>query len=489
MINNIFSFYISKHEANIEQLPQKQKFGDYFIYTDNFTPFEQCEIGDRRCAIFGYGVDVVDSINKDLPKHMIQNTKDLSEVIDFEARLGGKYVIFYQDNSGYYMLGDATCSIPVYYYKGEMDFVCASNPMLIVNLYGLTKDEKLQHIRKSGDISQAMPFDVTEYFDILQLIPNHYLSFNNKKAVRFINFKSKEEFISFEEAAQKTAPMIKCLTKFYMDNFKIYCPITSGRDSRVVLAFLTNLSDDFIDSYTIKHKKHRDNDQDLTVPEELSKKCKMNYRQVSDVDAKKETVNAMDNWLGAGRYSIKTLNIANTVKTHFNDGAIINGDIIGQVGKCSLHRDIPRIFATAGYFRCKMHNFSKEAKQFLRLWLKEIKASGEKVNTFDLFSVENRMGRWAGQENLIYNSMGQLYLNVFNCRKIIYTWAKVKRGERKYSLIHSGLIKTQQPSLLEVPFHNDSSKFITICKSNGLFYFISSYLKFYMQKIRFNKEN
>ena len=93
------------------------------------------------------------------------------------------------------------------------------------------------------------------------------------------------------------------------------------------------------------------------VPKELSKKCKMNYRQINDVDAKKETVNAMDQWLGVGRYSIKTLDIANTVKNHFNDGAIINGDIIGQVGKCSLHRDIPRIFATAGYFRCKMHNF------------------------------------------------------------------------------------------------------------------------------------
>ena len=48
--------------------------------------------------------------------------------------------------------------------------------------------------------------------------------------------------------------------------------------------------------------------------------------------------------------------IANTIKCNFGDGAVLNGDIMGQVGKCSLHRDIPEIFATPSYFRCKLHN-------------------------------------------------------------------------------------------------------------------------------------
>ena len=164
-----------------------------------------------------------------------------------------------------------------------------------------------------------------------------------------------------------------------------------------------------------------------------------------------------------------------------------SNDYANDVGKCSLHRDIPSFLATPGYFRCKLHNYSKRAKLVLADWLRDIKASGERVNTFDLFSVENRMGRWAAQENLIYNLAGQLYLNIFNSRKIIYTWTAVSRRERKKSLLHVGYIKKVNPSLLSVAFERDESALVRISKSNGLFYYLSSYLKFFLQKRKFYK--
>ena len=104
---------------------------------------------------------------------------------------------------------------------------------------------------------------------------------------------------------------------------------------------------------------------------------------------------------------------------------------------------------------------------------------------FDLFSIENRLGRWAAQENQIYNAMGQLYFNIFNSRSIIYIWTAVRRSERKKALLHLALIKEFCHRLLEVPFEKDESIFIKFSKSNGLFYYVSSFLKHYMEKCKF----
>ena len=254
----------------------------------------------------------------------------------------------------------------------------------------------------------------------------------------------------------------------------------------MVLAFLAGKNKE-LQCYTIRHPEHHEDTQDIVVPKQLCKQNNIPYEQIDDVTISEDLKNGMDHLLGEKNYSLRTLRIAQTIKEHYGDGAVINGDIIGQVGKCSLHRDIPLCFATPGYFRCKLHNYSSESKKQLKLWLEEIKEAGECVNTFDLFSIENRMGRWAAQENLIYNSIGQLYLNVFNSRSIIYLWTAVNRKERKMSSIHIGLIKKKKPELLEIPFESDESMIIRLSKANGLTYLLSSYAKYYMERMKYKR--
>jgi hypothetical protein len=115
--------------------------------------------------------------------------------------------------------------------------------------------------------------------------------------------------------------------------------------------------------------------------------------------------------------------------------------------------------------------------------LQEIEQTGECVNSFDLFSIENRMGVWAANENEIYNMVGQYYLNIFNSRSIIYEWTRVDRKERKTSAIHRAIIKMLNPTLLEIPFEPDGT-FERIAKYNGMSYLMASYLKYYMEKIK-----
>ncbi len=481
----IFSYYISKKEISYKELPSKYSFGEFVINADARTPYESASVGGRECAIFGYAINVLDGNRVSLPKIILENSIDINGVVKFEKNLGGKYIIFYSDDAGVYALGDATTSIPIYYCHGNL----TSNPEYFCREFGLIPNKELQKIRNSGNISQAMPFDVTPYEEIKQLIPNHYYSFKENKSIRFVNSLKKQQRISIDQATAIAMPMIAHITDMYMSLFDIYCPITSGRDSRVVLAFLLATSKDKVKSYTIKHSNHTGKEQDLTVPFELADVCPIDYEQIIDADVPQGLREDADRIFGKGKYSKRTLKIAYTVKNKCGNGAIINGDIIGQIGKCSLHRDIPTFLATPGYFRCKLHNYSKESKKLLADWLTEIKLSGEKINTFDLFSVENRMGRWAGKTNLIYNSIGQANLNIFNSRSIIYTWTSVARKNRKNSEIHCSIIKEIAPELLKVHFGKDNSCMEKFSKSNGLFYYLASYAKYCIESRKFRNES
>ncbi len=482
----IFSYYISESDIEIEELTHKYSFGKYNVLTDSRTPFLHDDNDKSECAIFGYAVNVFSRASESLATEIVSRCSSIADVIAFEKNLGGKYIILYRNKEQYYILGDATCSISVFYNTAG-EFSCSSNPQYIVKQFGYCPDQSLQAIRDSGEISQAMPYDVTQYRKIKQLIPNHYLVSERREAERFVNLAQSQQAITVEKATELVAPMIETICDFYKSKFKIYCPITSGRDSRVVLAFLTE-KNKALQCYTIRHHEHHEDTQDIVIPKQLCAENYIPYEQIDDVTVSEDLKSEIDHLLGEKNYSLRTLRIAQTVKEHYGDGAVINGDIIGQVGKCSLHRDIPLCFATSGYFRCKLHNYSSESKKQLKLWLEEIKKAGECVNTFDLFSIENRMGRWAAQENLIYNSIGQLYLNVFNSRSIIYLWAAVSRKERKMSSIHVSLIKKKMPKLLEVLFESDESTVIRLSKANGMTYLLSSYAKYYIERAKFKRE-
>lgn len=488
MGDSIFSFYMSKKKSSASIFTKTISFGEYTIQVDGNTPIEICKNGHSECIVFGFAVNVIDDTVESIAEYLLSNSNCIESVVLKECALGGKYVIFYRDNDKYFVLCDATSTVPVFYSTGLSNFSCSSNPWVIANELKLDTDEELMKIRKSSDIFQAMPYDVTEYSNIKQLIPNHYLDVIEQKAYRFVNSDIRQKKKSIGEATMEVLPRIEKLVKFYDNKFDIYIPITSGRDSRVVLSFATKFFKQEIKAYTIKHSTLSDLDQDIVVPQKLCAEINAKYERIEDAVLAEEDIQRADSFLGKNKYSKRTLMIAKTVHDHCKDSAIINGDIIGQVGKCSLHRDIPSIFATPRYFRCKLHNYSRGAKKQLQLWMQEIRKSKEKVNVFDLFSVENRLGRWAGQENILYNSIGQAYFNIFNSRSIIYVWTAVKRSKRKKSLLHIDLIEKTNENLLKESFEQDENIAIKLSKANGLFYLLASYLKYYIEKSKFKRE-
>lgn len=480
--NSIFSYCIDKGNRVPKDGEHHIQFGDFSVCVSARTLYEIREEGDVTCLIIGLATCVSQDITG--IDWLWEHCHSIESFVEAEKYLGGKYVLFLRIKEQYYVMGDATCSVPVFYAENEAGVLCSCHAYQMANAMHLTPDDTLLKIRESGDSSQIMPYDYTIWRGIKRLLPNHYLNIGEKRAIRIVNHHAAQSVLAAEEAAKNTLPYIKRLVNYYSNEFSVACALTSGRDSRAVLALLG--CNKQMPVYTIRHEEFEESTPDIVVPKLIAEHVHLNYQQFKDTELNDGDIAQADALLGEGNYSKRTLMLARTIKSHLGGNAVINGDIIGQVGKCSLHRDIPQCFATPSYFRCKLHNYSREAKEGLRLWLQEIEQTGECVNSFDLFSIENRMGVWAANENEIYNMVGQYYLNIFNSRSIIYEWTRVDRKERKTSAIHRAIIKMLNPALLEIPFEPDGT-FERIAKYNGMSYLMASYLKYYMEKIKSRK--
>ena len=460
--------------------------GGYTFRADSRTPLDYAQSNGRELIIFGFATDVFTAQRNNIAETILASTSDADGVFDYEKKLGGKYIIFYCENGDLYCLGDATCSVPMFYTVGTDDFICCSNPQFIVKTLGLSSDPMLQKVRNSGPLNQAMPYDVTPYKEMKQLIPNRVLDVSAGKTIRIVNSRTKQKLISPAQAAKITAPMIANITKMYASDYGIYCPLTSGRDSRVVFAFLKNLGIP-LNSYTIWKDAFKKDPQDWEVPVSLSEICRSNHEQIHKETVTEDMKAQMDSVLGENGYPQEAFTLAVTVEKHYKGFATLEGDIIGQVGKCSLHRDVPLVLATPSYFRCKLHNYSSESREILRDWLSDIGNSGENVNAFDLFSIENRLGVWASHTHLIRNVMGMSFFNIFNSRSIIYVWTAVNRKERMKSAIHIELIRLTAPELLDVPFEQDKSGLVQIAKSSWPVFYLATFAKYFVQRIAFLK--
>ena len=477
--DSIFSYYICKGKEILNDTEHHVRIGDFSVCMSEKTLYEFREEGDISCLIIG----VATCLSQDIEgmEWLWRHCHNIESFVEAEKFLGGKYVLILRIKEQYYVMGDATCSIPVFYTNDGDEVLCSCHAYQMANEMHLTPDDTLLKIRESGDSSQIMPYDYTIWMGIKRLLPNHYLHLNEKRAIRIVNHHCKQSALTAEEATEKTLSYTKRLADFYSKKFPVACALTSGRDSRAVLAVLG--CNKQMPVYTIKHEEFGENTPDIVVPKLIAEHAQLNYRQFEDIELTDADIAEADTILGKDNYSKRTLMLAHTIKHYLGEKAVINGDIIGQVGKCSLHRDIPQCFATPSYFRCKLHNYSKEAKEVLRLWMQDMDQSDEYVNSFDLFSIENRMGVWAANENEIYNMVGLYYLNIFNSRSIIYEWTRVDRKERKMSAIHLAIIKRLHPELLEIPFEPDG-RFEKIAKYNGISYLLASYLKYYIEKIK-----
>lgn len=267
--------------------------------------------------------------------------------------------------------------------------------------------------------------------------------------------------------------MIRNIVREYSKYYQLVCPLTSGYDSRVVFSFLKDF-DPRVQCYTFMHKHFTEQTGDIIVPGNICKHYKQPYTIIKDLEAPKIEETKVS--VLAGEFQHKgTINLAYTYNSVFMDKALVNGDIIDQIGKSLLGNAVPNILATPSYFQCKLHNYERKTRGILKKQVEEIKKCSDRAYIYDLFAMENRCGRWATQSSTVYNICGITSLNIFNCRDLLLKWISVPRKIRTRKWLHKELLQINDKQLLTFPF-NPTEKF-GFMKNNWVLFYISTYVK------------
>lgn len=478
----IFDFVLMQSGTNFKQgqeIVESHAIGSYDLLVRPNAPVSYRRCGETEVLVLGYVLNLAEN-GKDFCN--LRDVKSIDDLLAQEFEWGGKYVIFFFQKERLYIIPDATSSIPVFCYELQGELVASSNSRRIAEYYALAEDAKKHKVFCSRDIVQAMPFDITEYESVKQLLPNHYFDVNRHIIQRVIIEHRIEKRISVKDACDATIEKIKRLVGFYAESFNIACPITGGYDSRVILAFLIAGNYEFV-NYTIDHDKTQKS-TDVRDSLIIAERFGLAHRIILDEEVNSDLRKRADVYFGRFKYDNSTLEIANTIRLNYGEYAILQGDIIGQIGKSSLHRNIPTVLATARYFRCKCHNYSCEAITYLNEWIQEIKQSKEKTNIMDLFSVENRLGRWRGQQYLIEHLCGVNAMNIFNSRSIIYAWTRVSRLDRYKCKLHDEYLLRMLPQIREIPY--DKGRWShKLFKSNWMLFYLASWAKYVLEFVKF----
>ena len=446
------------------------------------TDVVQKQDAGNEITIIGTCVDALGELDEarilDL---LLQTCPDGIEAVYRKSdRLAGKFVVCVQNQDGRYLFGDATGALSIYYAAGEeAPIFLASWDNIIAKTLGFSPDPVLLEVRNSSDYSQPMPYDVSVYQQIKALLPNHYLDLDRRRPVRVPFLPCSPR--SAEQAAAESAPLIRNIISAYRTRYSLICPLTGGYDSRVVFAFLREQCPD-LRCYTFRHTNFTETHADLIVPAQICKELGVEYMTIPDEHADETFLS--DFQAVAGPYGGKDmLDLAYTYIRHNRGFTMVNGDIIGQIGKSVLGNALPVCLATPKYLQCKVHNFSSHCSELLKAHLQDLKSCGERPLIYDLFAMESRLGRWAAQSGTWLGLCGMSALNIFNCREIIRLWSSVDRKQRTKAIIHKELYGLSDRRLLKYPI-NPTSRWKHV-KEFPILYWAATYVKFYLQKRQF----
>ena len=477
-INNaLFTYLISDKEPNASfNNCIKIKSTKFNIYFSQNTQCHYSEDNDYGIYVIGLCIDSNKELErKNIPEYLLKKLKNQNIFAKFLCetdRLAGKFIILIKRYDNLYLVGDATGTLPINYNLKNY-FTISSHEKIIADELDYEISNYSIKIRNGSDFSQPMPYNLTMYDNVKILLPGYFLNIKERKPQRF--FYPNNIMLSRDQSValiKNQILTISNITKEYSKYYELICPLTSGSDSRLNFAFLNKELPNF-KCFTFRHK-FRSNSAELKIPNQICTEFKIEYEIVNDLDIGAEKFNEINKYIG--EYQSKyTIDLALTYKSKFDDKALINGDIIDQIGKSLIGNSLPHWTASTYFFKAKLHNCEQSILRDIKQHLSSISSRELNKHKFDLFALENRLGRWSSQTNNLYSLMGVNSLNIYNCRKIIFDWMRIPRTLRSANIIHNTINDTINHKLKEYPFNQDN-KFDWI-KKRPFIFLIATYLK------------
>ncbi|QQR67666.1 hypothetical protein B188_04490 [Candidatus Brocadiaceae bacterium B188] len=412
--------------------------------------------------------------DSDIINELIHKLFCCDTFIEHTFRFGGRWILIVNDGKTIRLFHDA-CGLRQVFYTDTVhtkDLWCASQPRIIAEILRLQFDPDAVDFINSyefrNDQNFKFPCESSPYKEIKHLLPNHYLDLLTGQPKRYWPNKELDE-LPLNEAIEKISVSLKSLMKSASYRFDLALGLTSGWDSRLLLAASKEISDK-ISYITVRKVNMLDDHADVQIPSILLSNLKLKHDVVKSsyiisdefIQAFKKNTSLAHDVYAPDAYAI--LKYSGQKKVAVTGG-------VSEAGRRSVRdmyckpkkekitaQDLSKI-ESMGNSQFAINNFEK--------WLLGL-GDIHNVDTLTLFGWEQEHGTWHASSQLEFNIGWKDIFTPFNCRDILINMLSVKEKYRKSPkyLLYKKLILKLWPEVLSVPINPHKKKrFNSLIKS------------------------
>ncbi len=372
----------------------------YFITSHPDLALNIASLGKTSLILLGFIFDPDNPSfgNIEILNELLLKGNNFEDVIENTERYSGRWVLIHSIGNEINLFTDACGARSVFYYFNNEVAWCSSQPHTLANLLDVKyRDDKefLEFINsKAFDKNERTLFgEDTLFKEVYHLLPNHYLSISEKCVKRYWPYKASKQ-LNVEQAIKVVAPMLKGLYQSANNRYKLIQPVTSGRDTRLLLAASKDVRAN-VYYFIQKFNKLRWYSKDIRLPNKLLKYLGLEFHVIKCSEYDLE----FDKYLRKNVYMLqsesKKILLYNFFQ-NYQDCLNVSGNYTGiyRPFKWQVFAPLktPLINRTFGrYFRK-----NKYVVDYVKNWENEYyaKLSKYKYPIIDVFYWENKAANW-----------------------------------------------------------------------------------------------
>ena len=429
-----------------------------------------------ECAVYVIGTFVhcqnAQITDSQILTELIKRVESLQEVVKYTSLLAGHFLVIVVDGERIYVFPDACTTYCVAYMQQDGDVYAASNPKIIADLLSVPLSKRSQLMKENTNVGEALPNDKTLYDGILSMLPNHYLNFNAGQAVRVYPCICLEKK-NLEEIIEDSAQILQTILQGLLNKKTLSLPLTSGVDSRTILAALGKENAKQVTYYTYRHAHDDVNIADIQIPQMITRDYGLDYQVIDLLSASKEELTYYQNEIEPNP-EFFTPSLCYTYQKSSNAGRCFLSGGIAPIAKSVYGNRLPECLCLPSYLLTKAHNSSICAYLEIRKWMQSIKPYCKRnhISLYDMFYWEYRCGKWDQRTHLYVDATIDM-ISPYNCAYLLQMWLTVPRTLRQSQFIHTQIITKCWSELNEYPKNPDSYLYGWVKKHPYLYWTLS----------------
>lgn len=387
----------------------------------------QVRMGSKELTLLGFVLDPDNPgySNTDICNNLLAATGKPEDVFRHTARLGGRWIIIFDDGHATILFSDP-CGLRTVFYTDSSfsDLWCASQPEILRSVLDLQIDEEAKRDFIESPYFSSIrepwwPAGSSPYQGIRQLIPNHFLDLRTKETARFWPH-DRRGSLSLEAGVEQASDLLRRLLISARARYKLAITITAGLDSRMVLAASRDIAPT-VYYWTLVHEKMTPYSPDRVIPPKLLSRLGLAHHTIEcDWNPSKD-------FLDIYRRNVPTANpswsaSAAAVYRHYPaDHVCVKGNG-GEIARWIYFQERRPDKTDTETITLMTHKGNAFAARYIETWFNNTIdiSSTYDYDILDLLYWEQRMGSWQAMNQTESDIVQEAFVP-FNCRNLLTT--------------------------------------------------------------------